>query len=388
MALAAVVVIVASSSAWGTPFTWGEDEEGDTIAPLRWPAGSTINIYIEADPDPAPPDRSALLREGMLRWQAEMANRGITINVTVGDPPNPPPANVVRCTWEPNGTQRGGHTLGTGAGQDDGIGTCSGDTELDGGEIVIRDGLPAGTDAERDYIRNLGQHEVTHVLGLADDEDGQVTDHTQGTTPNTYNDTDRAEISSLYPVQEQQPAQGTGETEQSSNPNRYDWDFYYDGPPGGHVALITMEVPGEVISQIIPPPGWIALNPGDPGRLSLSYPFYQGYCEDGAPGRPPWDANYRVPLAFRALSAAASLSMGHPSVHVTLFTVGAQRGPMRAWAGGPEQVLEGPVAPSPSVPALGLIGWVAMGGALVGSGAVVCRRLGAEGRRRRESRAA
>lgn len=239
---------------------------------------------------------------------------------------------------------------------------------------MICDGLPAGTDSEKERIRNLGQHEVTHVLGLGDDESGQVTKHSQGSAPNTYNDADQREISSLYPVQPQQPARGVGQTEQSSNPNRYDWDFQYEGTADGHVALITMDVPAAVVSQVIAPPGWIPLNPADAGRLSLSDPFYQGYCEDGAPGRPPWQASYQVPLAFRAASESSTLSTGNPVVHITLLTVGAWRGPMRAWAGGPEQVLEGPLASSP-VPTVGLAGLAALMLGLIGGGTIACRRL-------------
>ena len=163
MSVFVLVLGVVMALAWmapetnSTPFTWGTDENGDSIQALSWNNGDTINVFIEADPDTTPPDRSALLREGMLRWQAEMAARGITVNVTVGDPPDPQPSGTVTCTYEPSGTTQGDHTLGTGPGQDDGIGSCSGNTTdgLTGGQIIIRDDIPAGTAAQQENLRNL-----------------------------------------------------------------------------------------------------------------------------------------------------------------------------------------------------------------------------------------
>jgi hypothetical protein len=359
-----------------TPFTWGTDENGDSIQAFGWNQGDTINVFIEADPDTTPPDRSALLREGMLRWQAQMAARGVTVNVTVGDPPNPPPAGTVSCTYEPSGTTRGDHTLGTGPGQDDGIGSCTGnpDDGITGGEIVIRDDIPAGTAAQQEYLRNLGQHEMTHVLGLADDASGEVTSHTQDSNPNSFNDTDSSEVGMLYPLLAQDAPQGQGNTNASIDPNLYDWDFIYTGPPEGHVALITMNVAAELIVDVIPPPGWIVLNPADPLHKDLhGYPFYHDYMEDGFPGLPPWDVNYTAPLAFRPLFAGEALSVFNPVVHITLITRNAKRGEMTAWAGGSVQVIEGPVSAS-EIPTVNEWGLLLIAVLLLAAGVVILRR--------------
>ncbi len=360
----------------GTPMTWGTDENGDSIQAFGWNQGDTVRVFIEPDPNPNPPDRSQLLREGMERWRAEMANRGITIEVTVGNPPDPPPAGTVTCTYEPDGTQLGGHTLGTGPGEDNGIGSCTGNPEdgITGGQIIIREGVPDTTGAQQEYIRNLGQHEMTHVLGLGEDDEGEVTDHNQTSIPNSYNDTDSLEIQSLYPSLGEDHARGEGNTNASIDPNQYDWDFFYTGPPEGHVALITMNVPAEVIVDIFPPPGWIALNPADPLHKSLGYPFYENYMECGAPGMPPWDANYTAPLAFRPLFAGEALSITNPVVHITLVTKNAERGEMTAWAGGPVQVLEGPVPITSDIPAVGDWGLLLIALLLVGAGVVWIRR--------------
>ncbi len=358
LGLVAVVGLMAVA-VQATPMSNGTDANGNPKTALKFPAGSTINIYIEADAS-APPDRSALLKEGMDRWVSEMAARGITVNVTVGAVPNPPPSNLVEVTFEPDGTQLGGHTLGTGEGQNDGIGACYDDgTKLDGGKIIIRDGLAAGTDAEKEYLRNLGQHEVTHVLGLADDAAGEVTNHEQGTTANTFNTTDKSEISQLYPLTGQDSAQATGIVVPSGDLLVYDWDFTYDGLESDHVALILLHIEPDLVVDIIPPPGWIALNPADPAHYSLDYPFYEGYAEDWTCDQPLWSLDYTAPVALRALTEEATLSSSNPVVHVALIAQNAERGTIDAWAGGDVQTIEGPVAasgsPIPTVSEWGLI---------------------------------
>jgi len=381
LVLGAVLLLIwTAPDTNGTPMTWGTDQNGDSIQAFGWNRGDTVRVFIEPDPDPNPPDRSALLREGIERWRAEMANRGITIETTVGSPPNPPPSGTVNCTYEPDGTQLAGHTLGTGPGQEDGVGSCSGnpDDGITGGQIIIRDGIPAGTDSQQEYLRNLGQHEMTHVLGLGDDPEGEVTDHNQTTIPNSYNDTDSLEIQSLYPSVGEDHARGIGNTNSSMDPNQYDWDFNYTGPPEGHVALITMNVAAEVIVNIIPPPGWIVLNPADPLHKSIDYPFYADYMECGAPGMPPWGAEYTAPLAFRPLYTAEALSIANPTVHITLFTKDAERGEMTAWAGGGVQVLEGPVPLASDIPTVSEWGLLLIAVLLIGAGIVwILRRRAA-----------
>jgi hypothetical protein len=329
----------------GTPQYYGRDDNGNPIAPPRWPAGSTIRVFIEPDPDPNPPDRAALLQEGIERWQGQMADRGVTIEVTVGNMPDPPPAGAVPCTFEPDGTSRPPYTLGPGNEENerDGIGGCSGTTDgLTGGEIIVREVLPAGTAGEQEYIRNLGQHEFTHVLGLADDDDGEVTNGEQNQTPNNYNPTDLAEIGGLYPRDTEEEPEGEGETVPDTDPNSYNWNFFYNGPVDGHVALITMDVEADLIQTIIPPPGWAVFNPADPARHSMDYPFYEGYFVDCLNFQPPWDEQYSGFLAFRAESSSVALSITNPTISITLFTQNAKRGSMRTWAGGPVQILEGP----------------------------------------------
>lgn len=342
-----------------TPFNYGEGVE-----PLRWPANKTIRIYIQADPIATPPDVSALLQQGMQRWAAEMAPRGITIEVNVGDPPVPPPTNVVPCTYEADGTHHPNDPKGEGpalGNENDGIAGCDspgGSGHIERAAIIVRRDLwaasgtdsmgnPNGlTDAEREeYIRNLGQHEVTHVLGLADDTAGTVTDHVQTETPNTFNDRDRQEINTLYPLLKQPAPRAEGQRQNIPDPNFHQYNFHYQGSPFDHVPLIMLDIEPQLIMQIQAPPGWAVLNPADPNRTNLNHPYYQGYLEDGRPGPAPYDADASPPLAIRAIGNNPGMTAQNPNFGFMVMTQGANLGTIAVWAGGQVQFLPGPVPP-------------------------------------------
>lgn len=348
-------LLLPAGATQSTPFSYGEG-----VKPLRWPENKTISIYIEADPDPNAPDTSELLKEGMSRWGAEMAPRGITINVAVGEPPNPPPANVVRCKYKPVGSKLTGDdpndpnhpALGD---ENHGLASCSGAAgTITGGEIIIRNDIwsaAGGTDDEKkEYIRNLGQHEITHVLGLADDDAGTVTNHTQTDTPNTFNDQDKKEISTLYPVLPQNPPKAEGQSQQQSE-NNYQYNFQYQGGPNDHVPMIALDIRPEVISQVLTPPGWVVLNPADPAHHNSSHPFYQGYMEDGHPFPAPWDGSVTPALTLRAADPAAALSPSNPVLGFMVIAQNAAPGQIDAWAGDDVQALLGPVPAGPAIPA-------------------------------------
>jgi len=348
----AILLMAGAGPVKATPMDWGRDANGNPLTPLRFPAGSTINVFIEPDPDANPPDRSALLREGIQRWQSEMSSRGITVNVSVGSPPSPPPANTVEVNWEPDGTTRGTPpdqlALGPGPPRIDAIASPSDNgSNLNGGEVIIRDSLDGLGDENANFLRNLGAHEFAHILGLADDSAGSVTDHDQPNEPAPFNETDRREISTLYPLTgNSQPRSIAHSLPAGADPALFEWDFVYDGSPDDHVSLILLHVDPGVISDVFAPAGWIVLNPADPAHKSRSYPFYEDYAEEWSCSQPTWGAGFTAPLSLRAMSEADTMSVDHPLLHVGLLTTNAERGPVDVWAGGDPQVVEGPVAPT------------------------------------------
>ncbi len=386
---AGVGFLVGGPPVAAKPLTYGEG-----VKPIRWPDNKTINIYIETDPNGDPPNVSMLLKEGMDRWAAEMAPRGITINVTVGAIPDPEPDNLVKCQYKAVGTKLDGDEPENPdhpalSDEDLALAGCNGVNEITGAQIIVRDDIwdeaPGQDDDEKaEFIRNLGQHEVTHVLGLADDDDGEVTNHIQDTDPNSYNDEDKKEISTLYPILEPEPdeeSKAEGETQQSANPDQYTWQFAYAGPPDGHVALITLDIDPEVVGTLICPAGWVCLNPADPNRLNPNYPYYQGYMRHARSTRWLWDDDVSPPLAIRAGSAAAALSAANPLLTVTVLAVNHQPGMVAAWAGGAPQSLQGPIptAAPGDVPAVSEWGMIVLLLLLLTSGTIVF------GRRRVES---
>lgn len=360
-----------------TTLDWGKDDQDKPLGPLSFPSGSTIKVYVEVDAT-----RSGPVKEGLQRWVAEMATRGITVEINDMPVPSPRPANTVEVTFEPDGTKSGELELGTGGDKVDGVGIASSDgTNLIGGKIIIREALPAGTDGEKNFLRNLAQHEFCHVLGLADDDDGQVTDHHQGTdATNDLNGTDKKELKQLYPKTGGGKSTASSTTVPSGDPNTYDFDFNYEpdapGDEAGHVTLLLLHVEPSLIVDVLVPPGWEVLNPADPGRLDLqNYPFYQGYAEDWNSDQPPWDPAFTAPLSLRSLAESFALSESNPQLHVTLLTHGAVRGTIDAWAGGDVQQMEGPVPPPAPAPALGRWGVIVLVLVVVVAGALGWRRL-------------
>src|SRR5690606_7201697 len=119
--------------------------------------GATLRVYIEVDATGQ--GRDALLQEGVNRWVRPLADRGITLETVIGDPPAGA-TNPIRYTWEADGFTEGGQTIG--AGEDanqaiagpDGQQTSGGKDERTGSAARIRDELPATTADDKSLLRN------------------------------------------------------------------------------------------------------------------------------------------------------------------------------------------------------------------------------------------
>ena len=354
-----IVVMFGAGSVMATPFNYGEG-----VSPLKWPVGTRANpkvikISIEDDAN-KPPDRSALLKEGMERWNAELASRGIQLEVSVRASGDAAPAGSVDCHYG-----NAGDSMDMDQGVADaptlngnsGLAGCAEENGVITAEILIKANMNAAGDDGKEQIRNLGAHEITHILGLADDDDGSVTDPEQGTEKKDFNDRDRSEIGTLYPVLDEnnnkKDSKATANTSQETTTdgkNQYNYTFTYDTVDGemelGHVTLITLGINPSVIDDIIAPPGWEVFNPADPAHLNPTYLYYQGYMEDGHPVPAPWDPNSNPAVAFR-ISTGEPLTYGNGlEGYAVTFSVIAKNdvlGYVEAWAGGPIQLLEGPV---------------------------------------------
>ena len=355
------LILMGAGLLFGNPFTVGSN-------PTKWPVGTILNVYIAEDPN-SPPDRAALVKEGIERWVEEMARRGITINVNTGTAPAGT-ENVIPVTWVDPGTVEDGSTYGTDMdGYAGGASTSSG--TLVSGDIKLVKGLDASDDYDKNYIKNLAQHEMSHVLGLDhDDVDGDVTSGTQGGDADRMpNDTDLDEVSTLYPVDPNYipPADpnDTGGEKAFSGYSEYPeylfskakvtaawqgggdwaWLFEHSGATEGHIPLIILYgLDNRLIRYMGVSSGWEILNPADPLSRDPGYPYYAGrYVDNNGGGFNPFDPAVELPVAIRAVDAANALSVDNPSVLLFVSTRGGRTGTFDLWAGGHGDTVAGPV---------------------------------------------
>ncbi|MBI1369281.1 MAG: hypothetical protein GC162_11595 [Planctomycetes bacterium] len=383
-ALAGGLIALMACHAMGKVFVWGDQ----IIKPPRWPKNSTINIYIQVDPKAQ--GRDALVRDGFLRWSEALMARMVNINVVIGNPPANA-TNVVKVTWEADGG-----TLGPGQNDAESGPTTDGE-KLDGGTSKFRNALPAGTMSEQEYLKNLAEHEMTHIIGLADDATGTVTSHTQNSDERSadgdgnLNGQDKKEISALYgPAAAGGAAVPQGNVNPLPPPQLNVFPFQIQFQPANavpdpndpeHMPNINFGIDPSIVDSIELPPGWLALVPNGP--VLPTDPFFDTPT-DGFVNPEPYDTSNPITyIALRASEAQAiidglpsgfdpALTVDNPTLTVTFHMTGDYAlGLIPVWAGGEIQYVLGPVAiPEPSSAAVMMI-----------AGAMMFRR-GAVGRRR------
>lgn len=384
-----------------TPVTWSDKIN----KPLKFPKGSTLNVYIQKDPKGS--GRDQLVKEGVERWIKTLGDRGIVLNVAIGDPPAGS-KNPIGYTWQNDGFTEGGLELGSGKNDaiagPDAVG--EGDTQLTEGSAALRNALPAKTESDKTYLRNLAEHELTHILGLADDDKGSVTKHEQPSSARERNDQDGKEINQLY---------GTATTGGAATPIgivtpagggtglgffQYHFDFLAanavpDPNDPEHISLITLTIDPRIVTGLELPPGWIGLVPT--GAVSVNDPFFaEGYMVDATSSLPPWDPTN--PMSYIALRTSVqeaikeglpsdfdpALTLDSPEFDIKVFTIpNVALGLVHVYAGGHLQTVAGPVpVPEPSTLLL-----IVFGSALIISMKIKAEkgRQGTSGERHRSS---
>ena len=369
-------VFFGTSRADATPQTWGEK----IVGPLNWPKDSTLNLYIQ--PDPKNQGRDALVKEGVERWTPLLAARGITLKVTIGNTPANA-VNPITYGWAPeNALLLNSFKLNLGVNDGMGIaGTADGKKITAGAAYLHRD-LPTGTDAEKIYIRNIAEHEMTHILGLADDAKGSVMEHSQANTARAINEQDLKELNLLYgPANaggNAKPMGGASKIGGGAGLGFYEYQFVFDpanalADPNDpeHVSFVSFDLDPKIITGFELPDGWIGLIAQS--TPSQSDPFFQEYMVDGGNEILPWDPSHPINyIAFRtSLKEALSdgltsnfdpaLSLENISLRFKLYTNPEVIDvPIRVWAGDDFQLVLGPQAvPEPATMLLlasGLLG--------------------------------
>ncbi len=345
-ALSVVIGLCQVQVALGIPYT-------DRAA---WPAKATINVWIQKIDSDGPTSRQQLFADGINRWSSEF-DRGFTISVNLGDPPADT-SNLVRFTWASKGTKVGKYEL-----SDSLIAITQNNfnvkTRVIGrGSGVISSDFPVEDEEDRQTLANLGAHELTHALGLADDPKGAVTNgkvKRGGVT--AFNDRDRAEITDLYgrpPAQDGGHPQGNVEGK-NSGPGRFDYEFNFDGLPGEQISEISLLIDPPLVTSVTPPTGWLFMDPAEVASLGPDAPFFQDYMVDGFPNPSPFDGVDL--LAFRASDAQFDLMVDNPTLKLSVFTdADIPVGQIGILAGGAEQLAVGPASPVPEPGTLALLG--------------------------------
>ncbi|TWT46116.1 hypothetical protein RAS1_25630 [Phycisphaerae bacterium RAS1] len=148
------------------------------------------------------------------------------------------------------------------------------------------------------------------------------------------------------------------------------------------MPLIALDIAPSVIQNIQAPPGWIVLDPRDPGRTNINHPFYQNDMEDGHPFPAPFNPSVTPPVLVRALNGAAALLQTNPAMTIVVFsTPTAQVGPIECWSGGPNpQMLLGPIPPGGGgVPAVTDAGAAVLACVIVLAAVVILWKRGGQG---------
>jgi hypothetical protein len=282
-ALFLVILCAGAPRVLAVPMTFAvaipdPNHPGQTIHPVvtgaaRWPNGTTINVYIQTDPN-AGGTRHLRIQEGVQRWATELAGRGVALNVQIGAPPaNATNAVVVR--WVPPGSlgndSAGNAQDGVGHAQAHFVGDGHGGFRADrivSGDISIDSGATGD-----DLLRNLGMHEFGHALGFADEptqpnQPHNAMDHqVSATAAQAFSAADIAELNAVYGTAAgQRPrATVTGTAGQTSS-LRWDYQYtvsYVDGPD---IPFIQIDPFGGIFDLLLPE-GWRLVDPANPATL-------------------------------------------------------------------------------------------------------------------------
>jgi hypothetical protein len=273
--LAGCITLLIAAESKAVPMPWDEEvpdpnNPGRTIRRVipgtaTWANGTTINVFVNNDPQQGG-IRHERIREGIQRWANEAQNRGITINVQTGTPPQGT-QNVVEVRWvAPNSLPRDAQ-----GNRQDAVADTDADVVTNGNGNQRMDGITGGRiliesdTTGDDFLRNLGMHEFGHSLGLADEptQAGQphnAMDHqVNGTGVQGFTARDIAEINTVYgnPQGQQPQANVQGALRQQGGGYRYKYLVsWLNGP---EIPFFQVDPAG--IFDISMPSGWRLFDP-------------------------------------------------------------------------------------------------------------------------------
>ncbi len=399
-----------------------EKTGGTTVAP-RWMRGTAqnptkINVFIQNDPMNA--NRHNLLKMGIDRWQARLDRRNAHIQIMVMfNATGKAPAgtvNPVEVTFEPAGTMIGEKKLKTTLGTSNAAAALpmvptnaqgkATSPFFNGGKIIVLN-TAVKDPTQANTVKNIGEHEFSHMLGFGhDNRNGVTNNHTQSNQDrDPFQDlparhpfaegmspTDRREFNTLYNeslvLETRGLIGGPLNTSAQAAPqttfalksmNAEGTEFTYEvmfspilGDPvipvgDQHIPYLVFGIDPLLLDDVMLPDGWLLQPNAEPDPADPYY-FLDGYLTDmGLPvglqvhgdGQPMRYLALRASddlAAMQGFMGEAALSAARPSLEFTFKTVdGAAVGTIgAAGADGFVQRLTGPVRVVPEPGSAGL----------------------------------
>jgi hypothetical protein len=214
---------------------------------IAWPKGAKITVYVPPDPDGL--GREPALKEGILAWNDSpgLKARGITITTADGAPPAGA-TNAVTVTWAADVP---GDDLGSGG--PDGVKGPNGPVTTGGGITIER--TPADVDTQ--MARNLGLHEMGHVLGLADvnTPDAAMNPSFDKTKKLQISKADEREIGAVYGANKFDTQTGLRFSVLDLG-GVYRYAFDAEWLSGEALALFQVDADLSLVSSVEVPEGW------------------------------------------------------------------------------------------------------------------------------------
>jgi len=219
-----------------------------TEGPTQFPDGTTITVYIPVDPNGL--GRDADLAAGMLSWNNErpLLTHNIKIQVKPGQAPVAGAANTVQVNWVApvGGTELGQANVEGNAG-DNGNTTTGGTISID----------PNAANVNKNEAKNLGIHEMGHMLGLSDSPNSKTAMDPDFNKSQTVKitDEDTLELFSTFAASNA-PSSDHASTTVKFSGGLYEYDYTLDWTAGDALALFQVGTNGALLEDITAPSGW------------------------------------------------------------------------------------------------------------------------------------
>jgi hypothetical protein len=242
------VFFLHSTSALSTPL---HDPKNKGV--IAWPDNTTITVYVPADPDGLGRDKG--VKDGVESWNNDpvLKGKGIKIETMTGTPPAGA-KNAVGVQWV-SGTIGPDQRFGEGGPS---YSTKGANTSTGGTIKVSRD----TTQVTPEMAKNLGIHEMGHVLGMDDTNKLGAAMNPDFSKDSilTVTATDSAELKAVYTANGND-TKSDFHSFVSPGIGGYEYRYTLSWLDGGHLGLFQVDGGDSAVLNAFAPTGW-EIDPG------------------------------------------------------------------------------------------------------------------------------